>query len=395
MDKANLEHILFLNEKEAVKAGASDAQHCVDVMEEVFELLGQGDYLMGSPDNNARGIKIYFPEKSNFANMPTKGPDRRFMALVAYLGGRFNICGETWYGSNIENKKIGLPRAILITVLNDAKTGTPFAIISANALSATRTGAVPAVGAKYLANPDSEVLGVIGIGVIGKACVTSLMYVLKHIQTIKVYDIDPSNVKKYCKELEGSYSIKAIGVNSIEEAVRGSDVINVATSGPIKPEIKDEWLGEYSFLSLPVSAKLDVKTIKTSTILVDNWKMNESYAYELKSPAVHGRYQDKLEGANGFLLDLVEDKEIDPNLIINLGELVVLNDSLRDKDKKIESELIYKLKDFIIQHTNPNNIANRCVYIMDGMPIEDVAWGYEVYNNACTLDIGTHLNLWG
>ena len=35
--------------------------------------------------------------------MPVKGPDRRFMALVAYLGGRFNVCGEKWYGSNIAN----------------------------------------------------------------------------------------------------------------------------------------------------------------------------------------------------------------------------------------------------------------------------------------------------
>ena len=83
--------------------------------------------------------------------MPVKGPDRRFMALVAYLGGRFNVCGEKWYGSNIANRDRGLPRSILTTLLNDPDTGAPIAFLSANALSSTRTGAIPAVGAKYFA----------------------------------------------------------------------------------------------------------------------------------------------------------------------------------------------------------------------------------------------------
>lgn len=95
---------LFLNEAEAVKAGAGDMERCIEVMDEVFSLLGQGDYLMGSPNHNSHGIKIYFPKESPFPNMPKKGPDRRFMALVAYLGGRFNVCGEKWYGSNLANR---------------------------------------------------------------------------------------------------------------------------------------------------------------------------------------------------------------------------------------------------------------------------------------------------
>ena len=168
---------LFLNEAEAVKAGARDMVRCIEVMDEVFSLLGQGDYLMGSPNHNSHGIKIYFPKESPFPNMPKKGPDRRFMALVAYLGGRFNVCGEKWYGSNLANREKGLPRSILTTVLNDADTGAPLAFLSANTLSATRTGAIPAVGARYLAREDASVLGIIGAGVIGRSCLTALLAV--------------------------------------------------------------------------------------------------------------------------------------------------------------------------------------------------------------------------
>lgn len=125
---------LFLSEADAVKAGAGDIHTCIQVMDEVFDLLGQGDYLMGAPNHNSHGIKIYFPKETPFPGMPVKGPDRRFMALVGYLGGRFHVCGEKWYGSNLANREKGLPRSILTTVLNDPDTGAPLAIMSANAL---------------------------------------------------------------------------------------------------------------------------------------------------------------------------------------------------------------------------------------------------------------------
>ena len=125
-------NFLFLTEEEAVKAGAGNMERCIEVMDEVLELLGQGDYLMGTPNHNAHGIKIYFPKEPKFPDMPKKGPDRRFMALVAYLGGRFHVCGEKWYGSNIANRDRGLPRSILTTLLNDPDTGAPIAFLSAN-----------------------------------------------------------------------------------------------------------------------------------------------------------------------------------------------------------------------------------------------------------------------
>ena len=49
---------LFLTEAEAVEAGANDVHTCIQVMDEVFDLLGQGDYLMGAPNHNSHGIKI-------------------------------------------------------------------------------------------------------------------------------------------------------------------------------------------------------------------------------------------------------------------------------------------------------------------------------------------------
>ena len=249
-------NFLFLTEEEAVKAGAGNMERCIEVMDEVFELLGQGDYLMGTPNHNAHGIKIYFPKEPKFPDMPKKGPDRRFMALVAYLGGRFHVCGEKWYGSNIANRDRGLPRSILTTLLNDPDTGAPIAFLSANTLSATRTGAIPALGAKYYARRDAEVLTQIGAGVVGRSCTNALLLVLKNIKEVRVYDLNRDAAQSYCDELEKSFHIKAVAADSIEQAVRDADVVNVVTSGAVSPKIEDEWLKEGVLLSLPESADI-------------------------------------------------------------------------------------------------------------------------------------------
>ena len=334
---------LFLTEEEAVQAGAKDMPRCIEVMDEMFSLLGQGDYLMGTPNQNAHGIKIYFPKETPFPNMPVKGPDRRFMALVAYLGGRFNVCGEKWYGSNIANRDRGLPRSILTTLLNDPDTGAPIAFLSANALSSTRTGAIPAVGAKYFAKNNIKVLSEIGAGVIGRACVAALMAVLKQVEEIRIYDINQEAAQKYCQELS-------------------------ETAGAVSPEIHDEWLKEGVLLTLPASAGLSLDTMKSSRIVVDNWKMYEAYAQELRG--LPGGYAANLSGICGYLMDLVESGEIPQKDIVNLGDVIAGKQEGRRNDQE------------------------RVIFIMDGMPIEDLAWGYTVYENAKEMGLGTKLNLW-
>ena len=59
----------------------------------------------------------------------------------------------------------GLPVTGGLMVLNDAETGLPLAIMNAGALTARRTGAVGALGAKYLTPPIIDRIGIIGCGV--------------------------------------------------------------------------------------------------------------------------------------------------------------------------------------------------------------------------------------
>ena len=131
---------LYLSEPDMIKAGVKDMAKCVEVMEDMMVTLKKGDYVMGGENHNSHGCMVTFPDNPEFEGMPKNGEDRRFMAMPAYLGGNFQMAGMKWYGSNTENKKAGLPRSILMMMLNDKDTGAPLALMSANLLSAYRTG---------------------------------------------------------------------------------------------------------------------------------------------------------------------------------------------------------------------------------------------------------------
>lgn len=358
----------YLNEQDMVKAGVTDMHRCVEVMGEVFELLGNGDYVMGGKNHNSHGIMISFPDKPEFPGMPKNGPDRRFMAMTTYLGGRFNIAGEKWYGSNRDNVEKGLPRSILMVMLNNADTGAPEALMSANLISAVRTGAIPGVGAKYLARPDSKEIALIGAGVISRTCFMSLIDVCTQLEKVRIYDIFPAASEKLASYIKANYpQIKEIEIaGSIEEAVRGADVVNAATSGKEYPYIDEAWLKPGVFVSLPAGVEMKEEfVLNRARRVIDNWKMYEAWSDELKYP-----YHPVMGLIGTYYLDWIKEGKMTENMIENLGDIVAgKTEGRKDEEEKI-------------------------IFGMGGMPVYDVAWGYTVLKKAQDMGLGTVLNLW-
>lgn len=239
---------LYLNEDDMIAAGVKDMKGCVEAMEEMFKLMKVGNYRMGGANGNSHGSMVMFPEESPFPEMPVDGPDRRFMAMPAYLGGKFDMAGMKWYGSNVANKEKGLPRSILMLTLNDKDTGAPLAYMSANILSAYRTGAVPGVGFKYFAKEDAETIGIVGPGVMSKTALAAAMAVRPTLKTVKVKGRGKASLDKFIAHVHEEYpGVEVYAVDSIEEAVRDSDIVSVSTSSPTGdpsqyPYIAEEWI---------------------------------------------------------------------------------------------------------------------------------------------------------
>ena len=366
---------LYLNEADMIKAGVTDMKACIDTIEEMFRLMKRGDYVMGGPNHNSHGVMLSFPEHPAFPEMPHDGPDRRFMAMPAYLGGKFDMAGMKWYGSNVENKSKGLPRSILMLTLNDKDTGAPVAYMSANILSAMRTGAVPGVGFRYFAKKDAGTAGIIGPGVMNKTAFMAMIAERPGINTVKVKGHTPASksTTSFVDWLRAAYpQVTHIEVvDSEEAAVRGADMVSIATSSPTGstdeyPYIKEEWIKPGAVFSCPSSAKFDDDFIlHRARNITDNIKLYEAWESEMTFPAYN-----TIPIPAVHCMDLIAEKKMEKSQVDDLGDVLTGKIPARRRDDEI------------------------IIYSVGGMPVEDVAWGTTVYRKAVELGIGTKLNLW-
>ena len=72
------------------------------------------------------------------------------------------MSGVKVVGDFVANYAAGLPSELGLLTLYDAGTGVPLSIMDATMITARRTAAMTAVGARYLARPDARVLGHVG-----------------------------------------------------------------------------------------------------------------------------------------------------------------------------------------------------------------------------------------
>ncbi|SDO48011.1 tyramine oxidase subunit B [Desulforhopalus singaporensis] len=356
----------FLSQMDMIAAGVTDMDKCIEVMSEVFILAGKGDYVMGGSTRNSHGQRIWFPPEPKFDGMPKGGPDQRFMALPGYLGGRFRVCGNKWYGSNVHNPaKHGLPRSILLMTLNDAETARPLAIMEANILSGMRTGAVVGLSAKYLARDDSETLGVIAAGPISKFSATAIIKALPSLKKVVVYDINEEAAKRFCTEIGEQLDIDVSVVNRFEDAVRGQDVITSAISGDHTPLFEDKWLKEGSLLTLPGRANVEEDYLRHAYIVPDCWEMQKTYKIEGMMLPKEERTIPHLQLHN--MIDRGEIKESD---IHDLGKIAAGIASIEKNSNK------------------------KRYFISNGTILQDIGWGMTMYESALQKGLGQDLVLW-
>lgn len=361
---------LYLSEPDMLKAGVLDMKRCVQSMDDMFQVMGQKDYIMGSPSENHHGMMLWFPEEKRSEKMPVAGPDRRFMAMPAYVGGRFNVCGNKWYGSNIENQKKGLPRSILTVMLNDPDTGAPLALMSANLLSSTRTGAIPGVATKYLQRKGASVLGIIGTGVISRSCILAIKETMTDLAEVRAYDLFPEKAAKFAEEMGKEIGVKITPVAEMKDAVEGCDVVSVAASGLKPVEIEDAWIKPGAVIICTGAAMFSKEALLQHNVVFDNWKMHKDWLDELRDDP------ERLLGVNAGhpsakLLLMVARGEVDPDHMVSFGDVLANPEEL---GRKSDEDVF--------------------IFLTGGMGTEDVAWGYDVYTRAKELGLGTKLSLW-
>ena len=183
------------------------------------------------------------------------------------------LAGVKVVGDFVNNYMIGLPSELALLSLFDPLTGVPKAILDASSLTNMRTGAMTALGGKYLAAKTSKVLGHVG------ARGTSYWNVrlLNHLfdfDEIRVHSRRPESQREFALRLSKDLGKPVRDVASWELCVRDADIV-VEASRLTEPQplLKTEWV-KPGALVVPYGTMSAVELSLTdimSKVVVDDW----------------------------------------------------------------------------------------------------------------------------
>ncbi len=224
--------LLYLSQADVETVGITMAE-IIDALEVAFRAKGEG--------------RVEMPPKPG---IHPGGHDNFIHAMPAYIPD-LKSAGVKWVSGFPGNQQRGLPYITGLLILNDPETGLPISVMDCIWITAMRTGAATALSARYLARPESTVVGVLGCGVQGRTNVEALQ-VLFPLERVLAYDTDPEAQQRYVREMGESFDLDVVPAATPREAVSGCDM--VVTAGPIlkKPHctIQAGWMDAGAFASL-------------------------------------------------------------------------------------------------------------------------------------------------
>jgi ornithine cyclodeaminase len=156
--------------------------------------------------------------------------------VSASLGGGRRLvvgAGEStgqWYGF-CSYDTFGHSEAEQVVALHDAGTGRVRAIAVGEEIGSRRTGALGGVAVDALARPEASTVGVVGAGGQAWTQVWAIAAV-RGLREVTVYSRTPAGREKFAARVRAELGIPARAVSRVSEAVRGRDVVVLATSSP-------------------------------------------------------------------------------------------------------------------------------------------------------------------
>ena len=172
--------------------------------------------------------------------IPTSDPSRTYQwgtmeggASAGYFAIRMKsdvVYERSYEGVTTQEKYCSKPGLFCgLVLLTSVETGEPLAIINDGVLQHMRVGADGAIGVKHLANPDAEVVGMLGSGGMAHSHMDAFMAV-RRIRKLQVFSPTRANREAFAREMAGRHGIEAVACDSAEQVYRGAHILASLTN---------------------------------------------------------------------------------------------------------------------------------------------------------------------
>src|SRR5713101_4054436 len=275
-----------------------------------------------------------------------------FNVLRGYLAPQ-RLAGVKIVGDYVENYRRGLPSEMALLNLFDPETGMPVALLDATLITEMRTGALTALGAKYLARRDSSILG--HVGARGTAYWNvRLLDRLFDFAEIRVHSLRRESRESFARLLEADLGKPVRVTESWEDCLRGADImVEASRLERPEPRLETRWV-EPGCLVIPYGTISAVELTLTDVmdkIVVDDW-----------GQARAGRF----------------------------GALRAHVDTGRLSEKTLHAELCQ-----IVVGERPGRESDdeRILFWHRGLSLSDIAFGHALLEKARAMGVGRRLDL--
>jgi ornithine cyclodeaminase len=262
------------------------------------------------------------------------------------------LAGVKIVGDFVNNYKVGLPSELAVLNLFDPATGVPIAILDATSLTDMRTGAMTALGGKFLARKDSKILGHIGARGTSYWNIRLLSRFFE-FDEIRVHSRRLESRTAFARKLTEDLGRPVVAVDSWEDCVRDADIVVEASRLPEpQPLLKTEWI-KAGALVVPYGTMSAVELSLTdimSKVIVDDWG-------QCRKGLPYGALRRHVDS----------DKLTEQNLHAELGQIVAGTKPGRERDQET----------ILFWHR--------------GLSLSDIALGHAMLEKAKTLGVGQTL----
>lgn len=131
-----------------------------------------------------------------------------------------------------DNPARNKPTTVATIAVSDTATGETLAFMDGIYVTQVRTAALSGVATKYMANPDSKTVAVVGTGGMAYEQLNAVLTVCPNITEVTLWNRTTDKAHDFKEVFEGDYSqwnVTLTVCDTIEEAVKDADVINLAT----------------------------------------------------------------------------------------------------------------------------------------------------------------------